>query len=227
MKNAVIYYSNTNESKRVAEYLAKKLDYKLIDVTVNDDFSFTNAVLVFPVYCQNIPVVVDRFLKRLTTQTLAVIATYGKMSCGNVIYEINKKYNFNIIAAAYVPTKHAYINEERFDDFNSLDVITEKLQQPSSISIPKLRKNPLANILKGLRSRIGIKIIKKNLCDGCGLCERICSMHAVKFGKPNGKCIRCLKCVTNCPQKALQIKVTPLLAVYLKKKKRDKLIIYV
>ena len=52
---AVIYYSNTNESLRIAEYLAENLSYPLTDIRNALDNEYSDAVLVFPVHCQNIP----------------------------------------------------------------------------------------------------------------------------------------------------------------------------
>lgn len=227
MKNAVIYYSNTGESKRVAEYLAEKLNFTPIDITEIDASEFENAALVFPVHCQNVPRAVNDYIKRLSVKNLAIVATYGKMSCGNVIYEIAKKRRFNLVAAAYVPAKHSYVNEENFCDFFRLDAIIGKFESKTAVNIPKLRKNPFANLLKGARSRLGVKIIKTDLCIGCKTCEKTCPLQAIKCGKPNGKCIRCLKCVVNCPQRALKVKLRPVMARYLKKNKRNELILYV
>ena len=227
MKNVVIYYSNTGESKRIADYLARKLNFEPIDLDGDPPFEFENAVLVFPVYCQDVPRAVNKYLKRLSVQNLAIVATYGKMSCGNVIYEIAKKHTFRVIAAAYVPTKHSYMNEAPFCDFSRLDAIADKFERKTTVSIPKLRKTPFANWLKDTRSRLGTKIVKTDTCTACKTCEKACSLHAIKCGKPNGKCIRCMKCVAVCPQKALQIKLHPVMAGYLKKPKQTEFILYV
>ena len=32
--NAVVYYSKTNESKKIAEYFSKKLNYNIIDIEI-------------------------------------------------------------------------------------------------------------------------------------------------------------------------------------------------
>lgn len=44
-------------------------------------------------------------------------------------------------------------------------------------------------------------------CDGCGLCEAICPVHAIKVnGKPvwNGDCAQCMGCLHRCPVRAIQ-----------------------
>lgn len=224
--NAVVYYSNTDESKRIAAYFAEKLNYDIVDIA-DAECEYKLAVLVFPVHCQNIPQAVTHFLKRLKVCELIVIAVYGKMCHGNVLYEIQQKFHHNIIAAAYVPAKHTYINEPRFCDFDMLRPIADKVTIHSVIKIPRSYKNLFSNVFKGLRSRMGVKIIKNNDCDNCGACKNCCPQNAIENGKTNSKCIRCLRCVAYCPKQALTIKTSPLMSAYLKKKKQDELIIYV
>ncbi len=225
--NAVIYYSNTNESKRIAQYLAKKLGYTLLDVYDVNEYVYGNAVVVFPVYCQNIPNKVKEFLARFKADNFAAVATYGQMGYGNVLYEIQQKYA-RLTAAAYVPTKHAYLDGERFDRFDRLDVIADKFRCPALITVPKAHKHPFANFIKELRSRIGVKIIRDgSKCDNCGICAKMCNQHAIKNGKTTNKCIRCMKCVVNCPNNALTLRKSKIMAKYLSKPRQTELLIYV
>ncbi|MDE5593006.1 MAG: 4Fe-4S binding protein, partial [Clostridiales bacterium] len=53
------------------------------------------------------------------------------------------------------------------------------------------------------------------------------SNNAIAYGKTNRKCIRCLKCVAQCPQNALHFSARLPMRTYLRKKKCDKLLIYV
>ena len=68
--NAVLYYSNTGESKRIAEYLADKTGFDIFDITKTTQCEFASAVIVFPVYCQNVPAAVNDFLQKLRAETL-------------------------------------------------------------------------------------------------------------------------------------------------------------
>ena len=225
--NCVIYYSNTGQSKRIAEYLAEKTTFPLFDMFHLTEYDFDTVVLVFPVHCQNIPDHVKNLLKQLHAKHLAVIVTYGKMCYGNVLHEIQKHYEHNIIAAAYVPTKHSYLTETDFTDFEALIPIVTKIHDPTPITIPKSYKNPFADICIGLRSRIGVKIIKDEHCDNCGTCNTVCDNSAIVNGKTNRKCIRCLKCVTQCPKNALHTINRLPMRMYLRKKKTDKTVIYI
>ena len=226
--NAVVFYSNTGQSKAIATYFAKQLGYPLADMEIKCAEYYQNLVLVFPVHCQNIPDIVKSFLKNISVENLTVVATYGKMCCGNVLYEIQKNYQKNIVAGAYIPTKHSYIDDDdAFCDFDKFKPIVEKVKEPSYIQLPRLYKNPLADIFPKLRSRIGLAIQKSENCNGCNLCAERCSFGAIKSGTTNRKCIRCLKCVESCPRQALKIKLGMPLKLYLRKKKSNKIIIYV
>ena len=77
--NAVVFYSNTGQSKRIAAYFANELGFPLVEIETDCSNEYQNLVLVFPVHCQNIPDIVKTFLKRITAAHLTVIATYGKM----------------------------------------------------------------------------------------------------------------------------------------------------
>ena len=226
--NAVVFYSNTGQSNAIAAYFANQLGYPLADMEAKCAKHYQNLVLVFPVHCQNIPDIVKSFLKNVSVDNLTAIATYGKMCCGNVLCEIQKNYQKNIVAGAYIPTKHSYIdNDDAFCDLDELKPIVEKVKEPSYIQLPRLYKNPLADIFPKLRSRIGLAIQKSENCNGCNLCAERCSFGAIKSGTTNRKCIRCLKCVESCPRQALKIKLGMPLKLYLRKKKSNKIIIYV
>ena len=226
--NAVVFYSNTGQSKAIAAYFANQLGYQLEDIESKRVEHYRNLVLVFPVHCQNIPDIIKTFLKNVSVDNLTAIATYGKMCCGNVLYEIQKNYQKNIVAGAYIPTKHSYVNNDTaFCDFAQLEPLVQKIKEPSHIQLTKLYKNPLADIFPKLRSRLGLTIQKSADCSGCNLCAERCSFGAIKSGKTNRNCIRCLRCLKSCPHQALKIKLGLPLKLYLRKKKTNKLIIYV
>ena len=239
--NAVCFYSETGETRRIAEFFAKETGYPLIDITGtgvaqaktngNETFYYDNLVLCFPVHCQNIPGLVRDFLSVSKIKNLTVIASYGKMNHGNVLYEVQKKYRKNIktiVAAAYIPAKHPYITgDTSFNDICVPEQLVKKIKNPSGIILPKLKKNPLANLFPKRRSRTGIKIYKNDDCNRCGLCESSCNYAAIKNGVTNNKCIRCLKCVKICSESAIGFKPTFFMKKYLEKKKITDTIIYI
>lgn len=226
--NAVVFYSNTGESKAVAAYFADQLKYPLADIETTRAQNYQNLVLVFPVHCQSIPDIVKAFLTKVSVKNLTVLATYGKMCCGNALYEIQKQYQKNIVAGAYLPTKHAYVeDDDSFCDFDKLLPIVQKIKAPSLVQLPKLYKNPLADLFPKLRSRLGLKIQKSERCNACNACAVQCSFHAIKSGTTNNRCIRCMRCVDRCPRHALCVKIGLPLKLYLRRKKATEPIIYV
>lgn len=226
--NAVIYYSNTGQSRSIAEYFASRLGYSVFSIENCANAHYENVLLVFPVLCQNIPTAVKEFLKGLSVDNLSVIATYGKMCYGNVLYEIQNKYKKNIVSGAYLPTKHAYIeNDTEFCDYGKLEPIIQKIKAPSAIRLPRLYKNPLSNVFPSVRSRAGVRLYKNEKCNNCNICAQNCSLGAIQSGVANNKCIRCLKCVKLCPNRALSVKIRLPMRLYLKNKKRERIIIYI
>lgn len=216
--NVVYYFSGSGNTKEVATYVAKELCFPLEEISENTPDRTETAVVVFPVYCQNIPKPVKRFLETLESEKIALIATYGRISHGNVLKECEKIVKAKIVAAAYVPCRHSYLDVN--DDFDeaSLKPLITKIKQSNTVDcvkIPRARKNVFANFMPSLRSRIGVKIIKTDSCTDCGKCGEICPSNAIKNGITNENCIRCLKCVTYCPNRALTFKLSRILSEYL------------
>ena len=221
----IYYFSGTGHSLAVAKALAEMLTCRIVPMGFDCEKTET-AVVVFPVYCQNIPKPVKQFFKRLEAKHVALIATYGKISYGNVLYEAQKILNREIIAGAYIPMGHTFLNGDYAFDTKFLLPIVQRVKAPQKATIPKTSKNPLANIFPGLRSRIGVKITKENRCNGCGICDGSCPMGAIRKGQIHSKCIRCLRCVTSCPQKALQYKNGWILNKYLKRYHKEEYVLY-
>ena len=93
--NAVFYYSNTDQSKTVSEYIANALGWDIFNIEDDDGkgLEYEKAFVVFPVHCQNIPARVKSFLSNLLARYLIPVATYGRMHHGNVLYEIENGYD--------------------------------------------------------------------------------------------------------------------------------------
>ena len=229
--NVVIYYSNTGESKKIAEFLAEKTGFSLLQVEEAEKGFYWNVILVFPVYCQNIPAPVKNFLRQLSAEYLTLVATYGRMCCGNVLYEAQRLATCALtVAAAYVPTKHSYLQEDSFKDYEQLMPLVEKLKNEKDLKllkIPRSYKNSFANFAKGWRSRVGVKMWRDENCTHCGKCEKGCAQKGIVSGKTNKNCIRCMKCVVNCPVSAIRVTNRLPMRLYLKKKKIDKLVLYI
>lgn len=234
--NRVIYFSQTMNTKQIAEYCSNYLNIPIVNLSsyskINSfDYSveFDNIVFCMPIYSQNVHRIVFDIIKKIKANNFIIIATYGKMATGNAIYEIKNKLNINLIGAAYLPTKHSYKDNLGFSDFEKLNPLLDKLKLKDfrPVEIKKRRKNIFSNLLPNIRSRIGVKISKTNSCINCNNCTSICPTNSIRNGNIKNKtCIRCLGCYYNCIESGLSVKYSIFLKWYLKKDKINKVIIY-
>ena len=179
-------------------------------------------LLVFPVYCERVPPPVAAYLKTCGADRAAFVAAYGGMSYGRVLHDAQALFRGTVVAAAVVPTEHAYTRDGYPFDEAALAHLFEKVRsgERSPAVIPKGKRHFLSGA-PGLRSRLGVKLVRSSHCSGCGACERACPMQAMHAGKPDGRCIRCLRCVQICPEGALSFRLSPLLKAYLRRRKTD------
>lgn len=224
----VYYFSGSGHSFAVAKFISQQLNCEISATDGKEErlSAEKTVVVVFPVYCQNIPKPVKIFLQNLTSKYVVLIATYGKISYGRVLYEAQKLVSGEVIAGAYIPMGHTFLSGDYSFDTEILSPIIERIKLPQRVHIPKTRKNPLSNIVPALRSRISVEITKNKDCNNCGVCEKYCPVGAFKNGRINSKCIRCLRCVTNCPQQALQYKNRRILKKYLDSFHKDEIVVY-
>lgn len=215
----VYCFSGRGHCSAIAAFFAKRLQTGVVEITENVPCAAETAVIVFPVYCQNIPRTVVSFLKRSRAEYAVLIAAYGRISYGNVLWEAANLTGADVIAAAYVPTGHSFLDEGTDFDSAALAPIFEKLAHPSRAKLELSFKDPFADFFPAWRSRVGLKITRTGACDACNLCGESCPVGAIENGKISRRCIRCLRCVTVCPQKALRTEQSGILKSYLKRNK--------
>lgn len=229
--NAVIYFSCTGACERIARGLADRLNFPLTELNADSKAKilsgkYGDAVIVFPVHCQTYPTFMKDFFKRLNCERVSLVAAYGRVNAGNALYEAAKKLHSTVIAAAYIPAEHSYIKDGYISPAVPDEFIEKIFSRKPAEPLPKRRKTPFAGLFPSARSRAIIKLRRTGDCDGCGICESVCPMRAIKNGKPDGKCVRCLKCVAHCPRGALQIKKSRILTRYLKSAVKEDVILY-
>lgn len=224
--NRIFYFSGSGKSKRLAEFLGKELDIIPEDILFTSDFSAETAVVVFPVYCQNLPSPVTVFLKKLKAEKVAFAATYGKKSFGNVIEDAVKITDSAFIGGICVPCGHSFLKEPDDFDFSALSPFIERIKNPEPASVNKGHKDFYADFFPAERTKIGVRITKNKNCTECGKCTKNCYVGAVKNGSINNSCIRCLRCVTDCPEKALDFKTLRFMKLYLVPGRKNDLCFY-
>lgn len=222
----VYCFSGSGHSMAVAQYFADRLNTHPIPITADATGHAETAVVVFPVYCQNVPPTVKQFLHSLDAKHAVLIATYGKISYGNVLWEAARMINAEVIAGACVPTGHSFLKQDTSFPTESMETIFDRIAAPQPAKLPRCGKNPFASFFPAWRSRVGLRLDKTEDCNACGLCTRTCPVGAMQNGTPNNRCIRCLRCVHTCPQNALRIKMHPVLKAYLRRQKDRDTVIY-
>ncbi len=109
------------------------------------------AVVIFPVYCQNIPAVVrDFFSASWTPSTWSSSPHTAKISHGNVLWEAFKIIRGRVIAAAYVPMGHTYLDSSTQFDAQPLQPIFARIQHPRAATLTRESKHPLASFFSFL-----------------------------------------------------------------------------
>ena len=227
--NRIYYFSGSGKSRRLAEYFGQKLSFPVLDITQKlspEELSSETAVVVFPVYCQNLPDPLLVFLPKLKAENIAFIALYGKKSFGNVIFDAAKLTNAVIIAGACVPCGHSFLSEPDNFDFSTLEPIIQRIKSPSPAKLAKERKDFYADLVPAKRTQLCVKISRSSSCIHCGTCIKNCPMHTMTENSIGKNCIRCLRCVNDCPKKALSFKTSAFLKLYLTRNCKNEFKIY-
>lgn len=224
----VYCFSGSGHSMRVASFFKERLNGTVIPIGKNTEQGASEtAIVVFPIYCQNIPSPVTAFLKQLNAKYAILVALYGGISYGNVLYEAQSLYNGIVIAGAYVPSGHSYKNEPFVFDVNRLEPLLNKLSSREKVDIPKMPKNIFSDLAPALRSRIGVSLRRSEDCDGCDVCGKTCPVGAMKKGIADRSCIRCLRCVSVCPKNALSFKPILAMRIYLGFRRKNEFKLYI
>lgn len=211
---AVYCFSGTGHSLAVARFFARRLKAEVR--SVHDGYlTPETAVVIFPVYCQNIPAPVKQFLRKLDASYAVLVAVHGKVGSGPVLHEAAKLISGTVIAGATVPTGHTFLGEDSSFDEGALLPLLDRIAHPAPAQIPPEEKIWYASLFPGWRSRVSVRLSRSDVCDGCGRCEESCPVAAMHRGKANRKCIRCLRCVTVCPRGALSFRTGAFLQKHL------------
>lgn len=223
----VYCFSGAGHSAEVAAHCAERLGGRVISIGEETKCRGERVLIVFPVYCENLPPPVAGFLRRAEAGCAALIVTYGGVSYGRVLYDAQQLFPGSVIAGAYVPTEHSLARDGwRFDGAPLAPLLAKLSEGGTEIMLPKTPKHFFSDFAPAWRSRIGAKLVRDGNCTGCNACGAACPMGAMQQGRANRDCIRCLKCVHVCPRRALSVRLSPVLKHYLRRRRCNDTIVY-
>lgn len=236
METEVYYFTGTGNSLAVAKDIAKEIEGELISIpyVVNKDAIKVNAktvVMVFPVYMWGIPLIIERFAKKienLKDKSIYAIVTYGGMPGAtiNILAKTLARYGGKLSAGFiarmpgnYTPMYGAIAEEKQkkmFDNWGKkIRIIADYIK--ANKQGKKENSNILVNLIfSSLIYNLSAKHIPEmdkdfwvdEKCNQCGICQKVCPVSNIemKDEKPiwNCKCEQCLACLQWCPQKAIQ-----------------------
>lgn len=240
-KIVVLYYSGVGNTKRVANiignYIASKyyVDiYSIENLPSNFKFEdYQGAVIGFPTIHSSPGKPINMFLEKLEKIKNPIGAyiytTFGLYSCNslrafalkcrekNIIPILNKGYRCKatdgILLAPFM--KCWFSDEKRLKEKLKIDAnkFIDLIDKPLKVDIPRIKIYSILNYPNKLLGEAYVfKIyLHKERCIKCGKCIKDCPVKAYEediYGFPlidQKKCINCYRCIHHCPKMALSL----------------------
>lgn len=236
--STIYYFTGTGNSLAIARQISEQLGAKLESIVnymnkkdpIEDDL----IGIVIPIYCMDIPKIVNEFLREGNFSKNSYI--FGVVTCGgidgNALYTIKeilekKNLRFSYGATIYLPDNSIVLptsKEKKDEMLKSQSSIVKKvcLDVKQGIINTDMLHSTIKNSLMskglaiGLKSiyKINSKKISKSKCVKCGICQKVCPISNIR--KENNiyifvnECLNCFACAHWCPTRAISIgKLTP------------------
>lgn len=220
----VFYFTATGNSLSVAKQLADSESQVINIATFNEKHVKDASVgIVFPVFCYDVPFIVERFLKntKIDAEYIWAIGTCGSTAgfCFVTIDKLLKKQGSRLSYSKKIILPDSCIKfktplEKQPKMLNMQSDIVAKfkadinnktvMQKPfkdSSVRVKTVAWWAMNNIF-------GIKNKRANdSCNKCNICVNICPVNNIKMEeKPvfSHSCENCFACIQWCPQQAIE-----------------------
>jgi len=194
------------------------------------DFNYNDALFFgFPIYYGRAPRLIREWFSQFDGKGIkcSLFFTYGGVQVGAAHYDminILQSRNFKVISSAEFLGRHTYSLagwDLMKDHPNKQDIVVarefaqkthEKLIESNikqlKFAVPKKSEEELDKLEFMSKRAIITPARKLNDCSMCRTCEQVCPTNAMdaELGKPKPNlCIRCLRCVVNCPDNVIKI----------------------
>ena len=222
-KVCALYFSPTGTTKSVLQFMLKEftLPQEEVDLTPYENrdntasFSEHDLVMIgIPVYGGRVPITAENRIKLLkgNNTPIVLVATYGNIHYSNALFELQNIVTANgfiTIGATIVVSEHNVVSGIASGRPNAQD-LSAILSFIKQLQAKMLHSKSLKSIaLKGkmpkaLRGKQPIKPHGNKKCTYCGVCGKLCPVQVIDDPRKiaGQACIRCMRCIKYCPQKA-------------------------
>lgn len=229
----IYYFSGTGNSQWIAEELARQTgdETQAISQLLSDGpvavYAREGASIgvVFPVYAWGAPRMVEDFCRSITLANGAY--AYAVCSCGDeagkAMRRLKKRFAYQSAWSIAMPNNYiiGYDVDDPALERTKIAAASEKI---AAIAQAVLAHASVYDVREGVGAGLKTALIRPMFnafaratkpffaddnCNACGLCARICPIHAITMedGKPRWvkmQCTQCMGCINRCPQRAIQ-----------------------
>lgn len=242
MKTYAIYFSATDNTKKIVNIIADELDrYEEIDLIKADTANTTEfqaddvCIIGVPSFGGRVPGIalqdMDKF-KGNNTKTI-IITTYGNRAYEDTLLELSdflSERGFYIVGAIGANAEHSIMHQfgtGRPDDKDKAELLefAAKIKTRLATEITGTLQLP-GNRPYTEYNGVPLKPKANNKCIKCGVCAGECPVGAIPKNVPNttdaSKCISCMRCIKYCGKNARTVSKLLLTVASLKMKKQFK-----
>jgi len=155
----------------------------------------------------------------LYLEKIKIRVKYTNVHYFNAIFDLQRiviANGFIPIAAATIVSEHNVVKGFATGRPNAKDLADistfirqakEKISRanrPDAITVKGATHSDMKSKIRSrLKNRLPIKPHANNKCTDCGVCIKLCTVHAITNPrkKADASCIRCMRCIRYCPQK--------------------------